>query len=120
MCFECWVEDGKPAHITESVLKAAPMIRETSELGALSRVVKWNLEDDDLKDDDVSLTDEDAPMSYMDEDALTPNERALRDLLLEMPYDDRVSAMALANGFIDENGIELASSQRNRLSTHTS
>lgn len=95
MCYGCWIDEGKPSNVTPSVLKAAPMIQEADEFGAMHIVVSdWNLEDDNVR-------------FCLAEARLTPEERILGSLLLDMPYIERVTAMALADGFIDANGIDL-------------
>jgi hypothetical protein len=94
MCYGCWVEEGKLAVMSDAVLKAAPLIRAADDCGAMHIVVSdWNLDDDHIE-------------FCKNYETATPEDVVLCDLMAAMTYDERLSAMALADGYIDETGKE--------------
>jgi hypothetical protein len=94
MCYGCWAEEGRPTKMTPAVIEIAPLLREADEFGAMHIAVSdWNLDDDNIE-------------FCRDYETATPDEKSLCAKLLAMSYPERLSAMALAEGFIDEAGKE--------------
>lgn len=95
MCYGCWQEEGKPVKMTPSVIEIAPLLREADEFGAMHIAVSdWNFDDEDIEICRECHT-------------ATPDEKELCSRLLALDIEERLSAMALADGFIDVSGKEI-------------
>lgn len=88
MCEGCYEAYGRPKRITPAVLEAAPLLREADEFGALHIVVSdWNLEDEHI--------------DFCGKQAsITSAEQHLLDILKVMSFAERVTALALAEGYL--------------------
>jgi hypothetical protein len=87
MCYGCWEDEGCPAIDNDSVRKAAEAAHELDPFGAFHIVVEdWNVDDGNIE-------------FCMKEDDATEQELAWGRLLLSMSFDERLSALALADGF---------------------
>lgn len=111
MCYGCYEEAGKPAISNEKTKKAAELARKIYEndscgAGGYAHVVTddWNLDDENV---DFSIK------AAKDKEYERIPEKARQDCLTfleffkELTMDERASAMAMVDGFIDENGKEI-------------
>lgn len=100
MCYGCYEEAGKPRVVTPETAKAAGLISMLNEFGPLHIIVSdWNLEDDNI----AFCSGEEQTERYWS-GPMSDNDRALLRLLRTMTLEERVSAMALANGYLMPNG----------------
>lgn len=87
MCYGCWEEEGKPQIATIEVGTLAMLLQGASEFGALHIFVgDWNCDDEHLK-------------FCRDHDEADEGEKALCEMALLMSYEERVSALALADNY---------------------
>lgn len=89
MCIICYEEEyGSPRVINENVLRAADLAKDINPFGHFHIVVEdFNLEDDNV-DFCLKLSTDD-------------NELAFGRLFRSLSIDERATALALADGFID-------------------
>lgn len=94
MCYGCYIEAGSPTVMSQAVLAIAPRLRKADPYGACHIVVSdWNLEDEHIE-------------FCRDEPEASDEDRTLMTDLLALSEDERHTAMALADGYIDEAGVE--------------
>jgi len=103
MCYSCFEEYGRPVVMTEKVAAAVPLIRGVYDfcfVGGLLHVVldDWNLEDDCIS----GCVESAAAGTY--ERPMTDTEKACAELMLSMSEDERATALALFDGFINPDG----------------
>ena len=90
MCYGCYMKEGAPVLMTDAVKAIAPRIRDADSFGGLHIVVEdWNLEDEDIQ------------WCVDRAEGITESERQLGRDMLALSFDERVTAMALADGYID-------------------
>lgn len=114
MCEGCYEDYGRPTIVTDRTLAAAELIRQVYEYsivgGNLHIVVDdWNLEDDDLEFclKEIAKGGRSDP-NYSDEcdskEQLVIEERCCK-LLANMSLEERVSALALHDGYLKATSI---------------
>lgn len=87
MCLGCWEDEGCPRIDTPEVRALAALSKDVYPFGGFHIVVEdWNVEDSHI---DYCLADESS----------TEFERAWGRRLRALPYGERVSVLALADGF---------------------
>lgn len=87
MCYGCWEEADKPMWDTPQVRALAACLKQVGPFGALHIFVDdWNCEDSNIR-------------FCMGLDGITPDEMKICEFVLGMPVDERISALALADGF---------------------
>jgi hypothetical protein len=104
MCEGCWREYGGHAIVNERTLDAARkvgLIYEFSDVGGDAHVVvdDWNLGDDNIRwnlADGMGIHEHTAEQRRIVRDAL--------EALLALPMPERVSAMAIHDGFVRGEG----------------
>ena len=103
MCYGCYEGAGKPAIVTEKTKAAAALVAKVYEfscVGGNAHIVvdDWNLEDDHIR----WCLDEALKTNVHEADAeQLAAERACLEALLALTDDERASAMALHDGFLD-------------------
>jgi hypothetical protein len=113
MCFTCWAEGGKPAILTPKTRLAAELIAAVygfpdGVCGGNLHIVTddWNLDDNDIEfcrnavADKISGRDDD---DFASDPEQLKAEAACIGALAELPMAERLSAMALSEGFIEES-----------------
>jgi hypothetical protein len=88
MCQGCWENDGAPRIATDQTRFAALFIQECEFSPRLHIIV----EDDNYEDHNLEFC--------RNEPGLTATETACLDILEAMTHEERVSASAIANGYI--------------------
>lgn len=97
MCYGCFI-DYTPV-VNDRVIAAARLVEPVDPYGALHVIV-----------DDFNIEDEHI-LSARDDGDLTSDDLALLDAFEKMTEDERASALALHDGFIDETGRDLVGGQ---------
>lgn len=100
MCKSCWEEHGCPSIISKKTLHVAGLIEELyvdEPAGSLLHVVldDWNIDDSNVK---WCMSAECAKVCECE---MTPLERSIAEAFLTMTVDERASALALCDGFIE-------------------
>lgn len=86
MSYACWEDYGRPACDTPEVRRAAKLIEDADDCGALHLLVAdWNATKGDI--------------AFCRHDNPTADEVVLLDLLKSMPHQHRIAALALAEGY---------------------
>jgi hypothetical protein len=98
MCLGCYEEAGKPKIYNDKVKEAVNLIKEVYEHSCVGgnlhvQIDDYNLSDDFFKDEEMEVYDENAPAEQI------AIERQLYALLRIMTEQERVSAVALYDGF---------------------
>lgn len=97
MCEQCYIDYGAPTKFTPAVLNIAAELKSADHLGGLHIVVDdWNLEDESIEYCAAS-------------DEASEAEKALAARLRLLDIDERATALALADGFIQEPATPPAS-----------
>jgi hypothetical protein len=93
MCRGCWEEEGSPQIDTPEVRAMAERLKTEDPNGRWDIVVDdWNLEDEHV----ICCRDKVYPEYLPDP---TPHDVALGNDLLKLTYEERASALALAEGY---------------------
>ena len=105
MCYECYEEAGKPAIVNDKTKKAAELIKDLyeqdgCEVGGYAHIVTddWNLEDGNI---DWCITK--AEKGEYEDISEEGRQACINTLkcLKELTEDERYSALALVDNFID-------------------
>lgn len=105
MCYGCYEEAGKPAIVNDKTKKAAELIKDLYEqdgcgVGGYAHIVTddWNLEDGNI---DWCITEaEKGEYEHISEEGRQACINTLK-CLKELTEDERYSALALVDNFID-------------------
>lgn len=108
MCYGCWCEEGKPAIINDGVREAARLgkiVYDYHLAGGHLHILldDWNAEDSHIDGCLDFLAKERAEMDEAEYMAELRCGRAFSPLT----YEERISALALMDGIIDDQGREL-------------
>lgn len=106
MCYGCWEEAEKPVKITPAVLACVPLVKQLYEFSCVGGPAHnvtddWNIEDDSI---DWCLENGGHPEDSAEERGAA---NAVLHAMKVMDEDERLTTLALFDGYIDERGREI-------------
>lgn len=112
MCYECWMDLGKPRMRTPQIERCAGLVRklyECSPVGGNLHIITddWNLEDEHIEmcREYMAAIPEGAETEYQDAEDYAKQlriEREIINLMTPMNEEERGAVLALQDGFLDE------------------
>lgn len=108
MCYGCWTEEGKPAIVNDGVREAARLGKIVYEYHLAGGHLHILLDDWNAEDSHIT-----ACLDFLEQErAETDDAEYMAELLcaqafIPLTYEERISALALMDGIINDEGHEL-------------